>query len=158
VLAHEAGHHEHRHGLRGVVEQSASLVVVGFLFGDVSGAGALSVSVPIMLLQKGFSREHESEADRFAFARLSEIGVSPEWFAVIMQRMSDHHSGESDDDRGDPPTPGEESDDVHRNDPMGYLDTHPPTPERIAAARAAAIDADMPLPARRALNRKEHSD
>src|SRR5690606_2182906 len=59
VLAHEAGHHEHRHGLRGALEDSAVLVVIGFMFGDVSGAGSLSVSVPTLLLQTGFSRDHE---------------------------------------------------------------------------------------------------
>src|SRR5690606_41884932 len=43
ILAHEVGHHEHRHGLRRALEKSAVLVVMGFLFGDVSGTGALSV-------------------------------------------------------------------------------------------------------------------
>src|SRR5690606_20088845 len=61
VLGHEAGHHERRHGLRRAMEKSAFLVVMGFLFGDVSGAGALSVSLPILLLESGYSRQHERE-------------------------------------------------------------------------------------------------
>ena len=120
VLAHEAGHHEHRHGLRRALEKSAMLVVVGFLFGDVSGTGALSVSLPMLLVEQGFSRGHEREADGFAFGLLAGQGHSPEAFARIMGRMS----GDGEIDRG--------------LGPVGYLTSHPPSAERMAAARAAA--------------------
>ncbi len=120
VLAHEAGHHEHRHGLRRALEKSAMLVVVGFLFGDVSGTGALSVSLPVLLVEQGFSRGHEREADSFAFALLVQQGHSPDAFARIMGRMT----GDGALDRG--------------LGPVGYLNSHPPSDERIQAARAAA--------------------
>lgn len=120
VLAHEAGHHEHRHGLRRALEKSAMLVVVSFLFGDVSGTGALSVSLPVLLVEQGFSRGHEREADGFAFELLAEQGYSPEAFARIMGRMS----GGGEIDRG--------------LGPVGYLTSHPPSGERMDAARAAA--------------------
>lgn len=122
VLAHEAGHHEHRHGLRRALEKSAMLVVVGFLFGDVSGTGALSVSLPVLLVEQGFSRGHEREADVFAFALLRQQGHSPEAFARIMSRMTG--DGKLDAGLG----------------PMGYLSSHPPSADRIEAARAAARD------------------
>jgi Zn-dependent protease with chaperone function len=141
VLAHEAGHHEHRHGMRAALENSAIVVVAGFLFGDVSGTGSLSVSIPILLLQTGFSRDHETEADRFAFARLRQLGISPAHFATAMQRMSDWH-GESDADG---------------SGPASYLSTHPPSQSRIDAARVAAegMPAPEPEPDREARNRKE---
>jgi len=120
VLAHEAGHHEHRHGLRRALEKSAMLVVVGFLFGDVSGTGALSVSLPVLLVESGYSRQHEREADEFAFRQLAAKGYSPEAFARIMGRMS--LDGKIDSGLG----------------PIGYLSSHPPSAERIEAARAAA--------------------
>lgn len=122
ILGHEAGHHEHRHGLRGALEKSAILVVMGFLFGDVSGAGALSVSLPILLLETGYSRQHEREADEFAFAMLAAQGHSPEAFARIMARMT--RDGKLDAGLG----------------PIGYVVSHPPSAERIEAARAAARD------------------
>ncbi len=118
VLAHEAGHHEHRHGMRQALESSAVVVVAGFLFGDLSGTGSLSVSVPVLLLESGFSRDHEREADAFAFALLRRQGRSPADFAAIMQRLSDHHGGQ---DIG----------------PVSYLSTHPPSGERVEAARRA---------------------
>ena len=121
VLAHEAGHHEHRHGMRQALESSAVVVVAGFLFGDLSGTASLSVSVPVLLLESGFSRDHEREADAFAFDLLRRTGRSPADFAAIMARLADHHG-----DAG--------------HGPVSYLSTHPPSEERIRAARAAATD------------------
>ena len=86
VLAHEAGHHEHRHGMRQALQSSAVVVVAGFLFGDLSGTASLSVSVPVLLLESGFSRAHEREADAFAFDLLRRTGRSPADFATIMGR------------------------------------------------------------------------
>ena len=121
VLAHEAGHHEHRHGMRRALEGSAVVVVAGFLFGDVSGTGSLSVSLPVLLLESGFSRRHEREADAFAFDLLRRQGHSPEAFARVMERFAGATG--------------------NRKMPIvGYLSTHPPSDERIAAARAAAKD------------------
>ena len=119
VLAHEAGHHEHRHGMRRALESSAVVVVAGFLFGDLSGTASLSVSIPVLLLESGFSRQHEREADRFAFALLERNGISPDAFARVMERLSEHHGG------------GEDG-------ALGYLSSHPPDGERIEAARRAA--------------------
>jgi Zn-dependent protease with chaperone function len=119
VLAHEAGHHEHRHGMRRGLESSAAVVVIGFLFGDLSGTGSLSVSIPTLLVNSGFSRRHEREADEFAFALLPRHGISPDAFARVMARLSG--------DEGHSPA-----------GPIGYLSTHPPSDERIQAARRAA--------------------
>lgn len=121
VLAHEAGHHEHRHGMRGALESSAVVVVAGFLFGDLSGTGSLSVSIPVLLLETGFSREHEREADGFAFELLQRRGISPATFGTVMKRLSEHH-GEKDEG------------------PMSYLSTHPVSAERIEAANRAAAE------------------
>ena len=119
VLAHEAGHHEHRHGMRQALESSAVVVVAGFLFGDLSGTGSLAISIPVLLLESGFSRDHERQADEFAFALLRRHGRSPEDFAAIMQRLADHHGDAA-------------------HEPVSYLSTHPPSRERIDAARDAA--------------------
>jgi Zn-dependent protease with chaperone function len=120
VLAHEAGHHEQRHGMRRALQSSAVVVVAGFLFGDLSGTGSLSVSIPVILLETGFSRDFEREADAFAFDLLARKGRSPADFADIMKRLSDAHGGDRD------------------TGPVGYLSTHPPSAERIDAARRAA--------------------
>lgn len=122
VLAHEAGHHERRHGMRQALESSAVVVVAGFLFGDLSGTASLSVSIPVLLLENGFSRDHEREADAFAFDLLRRRGRSPADFAAIMRKMSEHHGEDAEDASG----------------PISYLSTHPPSADRILAAEKAA--------------------
>ena len=67
VLAHEAGHHVHRHGMRQTLESSSVFLLAGMFLGDVSGS-SLAVSIPAVLLSNGFSRGHEREADEYAFA------------------------------------------------------------------------------------------
>lgn len=119
VLAHEAGHHVHRHAMRGALESSSVFLLAGVLLGDVSGS-SLAVSVPAALLSNGFSRGHEREADAYAFGLLKRHGHSPRAFAEIMRRLSK-----------DAPAGLERG-------PVGYLSSHPPSPERIAAAEAAA--------------------
>ncbi|MBW8368308.1 MAG: M48 family metallopeptidase [Arenimonas sp.] len=119
VLAHEAGHHEQRHGMRQALQSSAVVVVAGFLFGDLSGTGSLSVSIPVLLLESGFSRKHEREADEFAFDLLRKRGRSPADFATAMSRLSRHH-GEQD------------------LGAVSYLSTHPASAQRIEAANRAA--------------------
>lgn len=120
VLAHEAGHHVHRHGMRGAIESSSVFVLAGLMLGDASGS-SLSVSVPATLLSNGFSRGHEREADQYAFALLKRHGKSPKDFATLMSRlMKAHGMGEGDDAV------------------IGYMSTHPPSQERVRAAEAAA--------------------
>lgn len=118
VLAHEAGHHVHRHGMRQALESSSVFLLAGMLFGDMSGS-SLAVSIPAVLLSNGFSRGHEREADAYAFDLLLRRGLSPKAFAAVMRRLSERV-----------PAGMEEG-------PVGYLSTHPPSPERIAAAERA---------------------
>lgn len=120
VLAHEIGHHEYRHIVRQTLESSGIVVMAAVLFGDVSGS-SLTISMPTTLLELGFSRNHEREADQFGIGLLKRNRISPQAFAIILRRLS-RHQGEA----GAPVS--------------GYLSTHPPTPERIARAERAAID------------------
>lgn len=118
VLAHEAGHHVYRHAMRQALESSSVFLLAGALLGDASGS-SLAVSLPAVLLGNGFSRGHEREADDYAFRLLKRRGISPLAFASIMRRLLRH----------DPAAAG---------GAIGYLSTHPPTPERIRAAEDAA--------------------
>ncbi|MEO5341873.1 MAG: M48 family metallopeptidase [Gammaproteobacteria bacterium SHHR-1] len=107
VLAHEVGHVVHRHGLRQMVQNAALGLILTYLTGDISSlAGAL----PLMLLQLGYSREFEYEADRFARDWLSAQGLSPEHLAGMLKRLE----GQS-----------------KQHKAGGYLSTHPATEERI---------------------------
>ncbi|SIQ49477.1 M48 family metallopeptidase [Solilutibacter tolerans] len=119
VLAHEAGHHVHRHGVRGAIEGSSVFVLAGLMLGDATGS-SLAVSIPATLLSNGFSRDHEREADQYAFALLKRHGKSPRDFATLMARLMKAHGMEDVD-----------------GSVIGYLSTHPPSQERVRAAEAA---------------------
>lgn len=116
VLAHEAGHHVHRHGMRRAIEGTSVLLLVGLAFGDASGS-SLAVSIPATVVGSAFSRGHEAEADAYALELLARRGIAPEAFASILGRIAG--SGES------------------AEGVLGYVASHPSTRQRMEAARKA---------------------
>jgi Zn-dependent protease with chaperone function len=119
VLAHECGHVVHRHTLRAVLQNSAVFVVIALVTGDVSSATAFGGALPTYLLQSRFSREFEREADAYAVDKLRKAGVEPKYLATMLGRLAKTH--------------GEED-----SITLGYLRSHPPTPERIEAIKGQA--------------------
>lgn len=84
ILAHEAGHVEHRHGLRSAVESAGALAALTLITGDSS---SLTLALPMALANASYSREHEREADRFAYAALQAQGLSPCLLGYGLQRI-----------------------------------------------------------------------
>ena len=108
IMAHEVGHVVHRHGLRQVLQHSALVLIITYMTGDTS---SLVGALPVMLMQLGYSREFEREADAYALDYLRQAGIDSAHFAHIMQRLDRQHDDESG---------------------IGnYLSTHPATSERI---------------------------
>lgn len=124
VLAHEVGHVRQRHGLRTLLQGAGLAALISTLAGDAAAITSIAVTVPTVILQSGYSREFEIDADTFALARLKEIGVSPRAFADILQRI----------DQARPDKGARASRD--------YFSTHPLTAARIERARAAETDFD----------------
>lgn len=119
VLAHEVGHVHNRHGLRMGLQAAGLAALAAAVFGDATSVLGLATALPVTLLQNGYSRDLETEADEYAFARLKQVGISPKAFAgalALLEKNQAKHSG------------GERS---------GYLSTHPATANRIARALAA---------------------
>ncbi len=143
VLAHEIGHHERRHVMRGLLQDAGLVVVVGMLFGDVAG-GTLVASVPVFLLESGYSRDFEREADAFAHARLAAAGESPAAMGWMLERL---HANAGRPLREAPPKDGRahpapgEADGDGEASPGSWIASHPDVSERVANAEAAARDA-----------------
>lgn len=110
VLAHEAGHIERRHGLRGILQDSLVGMLLAVVIGDVS---ALAASATSTLLEASYSRGLEREADAYAIDMLRANGIPMKHLADMLRRL-EASAGAS----GLPSA-------------LRYLSTHPATEERI---------------------------
>jgi predicted Zn-dependent protease len=89
------------------------------------------------LLQSGYSRDFETEADSYAFARLKQIGQSPQQFAEIMQLLEANRSkSPRKKDKDEEKDKGQEKYLPKAHSVLDYLATHPVTEERIQRAMA----------------------
>ena len=118
VLAHEAGHVVNRHGLRQVLQNSIVTLFILYATGDASN---LVAALPAVLVQAGYSRAFEREADGFTLELLRERGIEPGHFATILRKLEEEHSERRERE-------GDAADRV-----FAYLSTHPPTEERVRA-------------------------
>ena len=64
VLAHEFGHLKHRDATRNLIYNGGTSFLIGLLFGDVTGSGAL-IFASRSLVTSSYSREAEYNADTF---------------------------------------------------------------------------------------------
>jgi Zn-dependent protease with chaperone function len=114
VLSHELGHVQLKHGLRMALQSLGAGVILVAITGDVGSVSDVAAGLPAVLMQTGYSRSMEREADDFALHWLQSACVSPQRFADILQRLDTR--------------PGE----------TGMLDSHPGTAERIRQFNAAS--------------------
>lgn len=119
VLAHEIGHWQHRHGMQSVLRGSAALLVVSAVSGDLSALTTFAGTIPFLLLQRGYSREFESQADTYAIDLLRRAGIGVHHFGSILKKLESTR-----------PTQG--------ND-FTYLSTHPGTADRIKAINPTGV-------------------
>jgi Zn-dependent protease with chaperone function len=111
VLAHEIGHGQHRHGLQGVLRSSSALLVVSTITGDLSTLTSFAGTLPFLLLQRGYSREFETEADAYAVDLMRRAGIKAQHFESILKKLESARPKEGND--------------------FTYLSTHPNTADRI---------------------------
>ena len=73
VLAHELGHLKHRDNMRGLIHNGGTSFLIGLLFGDITGSGAL-IFASRTLVTSSHSREAEQNADRFSIDVMHRLG------------------------------------------------------------------------------------
>jgi Zn-dependent protease with chaperone function len=113
VLAHELGHLKHRDGTRNVIYNGGTSFLIGLLFGDITGSGAL-IWVSRTLVNSSYSREAEQDADSFAIDVMHRLGRSPKGLGELLFRVTGKEG-----DRG-----------------LSILANHPLTEDRLARMRA----------------------
>lgn len=123
IIAHEVGHIQYRHPMRGLISDSMVTVMMATLFGDFS---VVMTVAPGLLIKMDYSRDTEAEADAYAFARMQALGISPGRFAEAFVKLTK----ESEKNVDKLPTWLRES--------LDYVSSHPNPKLRIERARAAA--------------------
>lgn len=122
VLAHERGHVERRHAMRMALQASAVGLVAAWYLGDVS---SVLTALPVVLMEAGYSRDMEREADEYAERTLRLNGLSPCLLTSVLDKLEAAHRQTG---KGDQPTGAGTS----QTRVLDYLSTHPPTTERAA--------------------------
>ncbi len=117
IAAHELGHLAHDHSTRALYRSFAVALLVGVLFGDLTG-GTLAGGLAEWLVNTGYSRDAERDADAFALARLEAAGIGTQGLADFFARLKEREKD------GDGLL-------------VRMLSTHPPTEERLAHIRSA---------------------
>jgi len=118
ILAHELGHVVYRHGLRQILQHSVLTLFITYATGDPS---SLVVALPTMLVQLGYSRQFERQADQYAHDYLLDHHIPLKRFATILTRIEQEHRERSDSNQQQ----------GGHSKIFEYLSTHPDTDERI---------------------------
>ena len=87
ILAHELGHLKHRDSTRNLIYNGGTSFLIGLLFGDITGSGAL-IFASRSLLTASYSREAEQDADTFSIDVMHKLGRSPKPMGELMFRVT----------------------------------------------------------------------
>jgi Zn-dependent protease with chaperone function len=87
VLAHELGHVRHRDNTRNLIHSGGTSFLIGLLFGDITGSGALIVASR-SLFTASYSREAEQGADDFAIDVMHRLGRPTKPMGELMFRVT----------------------------------------------------------------------
>jgi Zn-dependent protease with chaperone function len=114
IIAHELGHVQHRDVMRKIIQTGGTSFLIGLLFGDVAGAGAV-IFVSRSILDASYSRDAERNADAFAVEVMHKLGRSPRPMGELLYRVTGAEANKS----------------------ITILAGHPLTEDRLAAMKAA---------------------
>ncbi len=111
VIAHELGHVHNRDGLRKVIQTGGTSFLIGLLFGDITGGGAVLFAAR-SIIDASYSRESERDADDFAVAVMRKLGRSARPMGEFLVRVT--------------------TSDGKSKSTATILDSHPVSEERLA--------------------------
>lgn len=123
VLAHESAHVRNRHALRHVLQSTGTGLLIAAVTGDITSITSLSATLPTALIDAGYSRDFEYEADDAAVAYLLKTGKKPKVYADTLAKLQAEHDKKS----------GQKGRSRSWS-PLDFFATHPETPKRMARA------------------------
>jgi Zn-dependent protease with chaperone function len=92
VIAHELGHLKHRDNMRGLIYNGGTSFLIGLLFGDITGSGAV-IFTSRTLITSANSREAETAADTFSIEMMQKLGRPPKAMGELMLRVTGKEGG-----------------------------------------------------------------
>jgi Zn-dependent protease with chaperone function len=87
VLAHEFGHLRHRDNTRNLIRNGGTSFLIGLLFGDVTGSGAM-IFASRSLVTASYSREAEQGADDFSVDVMHKLGRPTKPMGELLFRVT----------------------------------------------------------------------
>jgi len=127
VLSHEIAHITARHAVRGMSTAQVTNVLIGIAASQVPGSSLSNSGFNLLnqIINKGYSRKYESEADDIAKDYLGKTGYSQNAMAdfLVTMKSTDELEREIAEKEGRPASTG-----YH-----GIFSTHPSTEDRIEA-------------------------
>jgi Zn-dependent protease with chaperone function len=120
VLAHECGHIQHRHALRGLIQESGAIMVITLATGNRHALDTLQADLTASLLSSRYSRDFEFEADAYAAQLLTRARIPKTRLGEMLSLLEKQSS------------PGKHS------ALDGYLSSHPATEERLRRLESAS--------------------
>ena len=114
VLAHEKGHYVYKHGLKSLIKGTIATAVVSYFTGDVS---FVITTLPTLLITSKYSREFETQADKYAKKELKRLSISSKPLANLFIEMEKYYIRKY----------GKETNSSN----FSWFSTHPVTEERI---------------------------
>ncbi|MFT6985650.1 MAG: Zn-dependent protease with chaperone function [Psychromonas sp.] len=138
VVGHEIIHVRAQHGIRNLISSAGTYLILSALLGDVSGLMGVVVDSAPLLINQGYSRQFESEADQLSFDNLLAANIDPKGLATFFEKLLIKEKNRLD----------KIEDEAQRDlieTGLIFLSSHPATEQRIDSlkARAAHIDADF---------------
>ncbi|MCK5924151.1 MAG: M48 family metallopeptidase [Methylococcales bacterium] len=98
IMAHELGHLRSKHGMQSVISTTLVPVFLTLVAGDLLNAASMASTLGILLIDNGYSRDFEREADRHAESLFSWIGLSTQPVADFFQLMILEREKDQEDD------------------------------------------------------------
>lgn len=110
VFAHEIAHVKKRHAIRQILQSTGILFLLSLITGDVTSITNFAAFLPTLLIESGYSREFEREADHEAGLYLISKGLGTKPFRDLLEKLDASHPGSL---------------------KLGVFSTHPETVKRI---------------------------
>jgi Zn-dependent protease with chaperone function len=113
VIAHELGHLKHRDNMRTLIYNGGTSFLIGLLFGDITGSGAV-IFASRSLVSASYSREAEQNADTVSIDVMHKLGRPTKALGELLFRVTGKEVDKS----------------------LSILSNHPLTEDRLARMRA----------------------